>query len=90
MARSVRECPEGFGILTGIFFRKVFLLNYDTNSSEILHNYCLHLSEDLLLCSGPKYAEFPEKFGNSIFYGILVISLSVCMNIDIFALIALL
>ena len=61
MKGSASECSEYFGILTGIILRKIFLWNYDTNSTEILHNYCLELSaselllEELLLCSWPKY-----------------------------------
>ena len=58
-------------------------------SFEVRKNY-LDLSEDLLLCSRPKYSEFPEKFRNINFSGILVISVNLCTNNDIYALISLL
>ena len=68
--------------------------NYWTNHSEILHSYCLNLSDELLLGSGPKYPEYPEKFRKLTvpeFSGIsriLVISVSLLMNINIYALIS--
>ena len=35
----------------------LFLRNYWTNQSEILQSYCLDLSEERVLGSGPKYPE---------------------------------
>ena len=69
MKGSVREYPKGSGIFTGIIFQKMFLPIYDTNLPEILHKYCLDLSEELLLGLVPKYPEFPEKFRNLYFSG---------------------
>ena len=40
----------------------LFLGNYRTSHSEILHSYSLDLFEELLLGSGPKYPEFLDKF----------------------------
>ena len=42
----------------------LFFGNYWTNHPEIFHNYCLDLSEELLLCLGPKYPRLPEKIQN--------------------------
>ena len=85
------------GNFTGILFRNQFLWIYWTNHSEILHNYCLDLSEGLILCSGPKNLEFREKTPELQFFpqfsgrsGILVISVNLCTNNNGYALISLL
>ena len=71
--------------------RALFFGNYWTNQSEILHSYCLDLSEEHLLGSEPKHPEFPGKFRKLTFSGmsgILIISVSLLMNINIYALIS--
>ena len=60
--------PESFGNFTGIIFRNVCLRNYKTDYSEIWYSYVLGLSNELPICPGPKYAEFPEKIPEYEFF----------------------
>ena len=54
----------------GGFVPPLFLGNYCTNHPEILHNYCLDLSEVLYLGRGQKYPDIPRKKSGNSFSGI--------------------
>ena len=82
------KCP----LQGGRFLGALFLGNYLTNQSEILHRYCLDPSEEHLLGFGPKYLEFRGKFRNLNFFGIsrdFVVSVSLLVNINKYVLILL-
>ena len=69
---------------------------YWINHPEIFHSYCLEFSEEPLLDLGSKYSEFSEKLRNlnfpecSVMSEICVISVSLCIHINICSLISLL